>query len=511
MKNGLLSRLLRPFGKANGQSGWSERHSDIFFSLPIGVAHLSPDLRYIRINKFIEDKHGITNEDAVGRPCHELMGGVSGGAIPAACSGCGLSKAVATGRPFRFNCTAGVNTSIENVGMPVKDKSGRVVEICALVFDLSERVEQEHHLQLYANHLEGMLEEKTNELAASKRFLNNVIEGTTDAIFTLDLDGRFVFLNNSAANIFGHTVTGLSGNKLLNIIHPADKGKIERALRLADRESADSHNLSLTVLSSDGSEKNQLMSLSPLSDDDASSRFVGVCKDITHERKLERERQEFITMVTHDLKTPLTTVIGYSDLLLGGDLGKVEGEKRGAVEGIRSSAQRMLNLIRNYLSADRIRERPLSIRREKTNIEEMVLESLRSLDPQLRDKGLYTETVFGPELPALSVDPEHMERVFSNIISNAVKFTPCGGKISVNAYHSDSFVTFEIADSGGGIPAEELPLLFEKYYKGSQHSHGSGLGLYIAKSIVEAHNGTINVQSHNGKGTIFTIRIPQDN
>ncbi|HEY3347155.1 MAG TPA: PAS domain-containing protein, partial [Nitrospirota bacterium] len=170
MKNGLFSRLLRPFRNTHD---WIEQHSDILSSLPIGVAHLSPDLRYIRINKIIEDKHGITTEEAAGRPCHELMAGASGGAVPVACSGCGLSEAVTTGKPFRFNCSAGVNASIENVGMPVKDNSGKVVGICTLVFDLSERVEQERQLQLYANHLEGMLEEKTNELAASRKFLNN--------------------------------------------------------------------------------------------------------------------------------------------------------------------------------------------------------------------------------------------------------------------------------------------------------------------------------------------------
>jgi len=133
------------------------------------------------------------------------------------------------------------------------------------------------------------------------------------------------------------------------------------------------------------------------------------------------------------------------------------------------------------------------------------------MEPILKDKNISVEVNFSGDLPDVTIDKEHMERVLCNLVSNAARFTPLGGRISVSASDAgDGFVCLEVSDTGAGIPENEIPMLFDKYYQGRNSSKGTGLGLFIAKNIVEAHRGDIQVVSLTGKGTTFTIRLPQD-
>jgi two-component system phosphate regulon sensor histidine kinase PhoR len=222
-----------------------------------------------------------------------------------------------------------------------------------------------------------------------------------------------------------------------------------------------------------------------------------------------REEEEFLAMLMHDLKTPLTSITGYVSLLLSGEIGSVDKELRQPIEGIRANAQRMMGLARNFLIAGRLSESALKLEPEPVELEPLVNDCLKNMEPQIRDKGLMTQVNFEPGLPAVLVDREHMERVLSNLVANAVKFTPYGGRLSLRAYKADAHVNLELSDTGIGIPDEELPMVFRKYYqgKGSSRSRGTGLGLYIAKSIVEAHRGTITVSSRAGSGATFTISL----
>jgi len=226
-------------------------------------------------------------------------------------------------------------------------------------------------------------------------------------------------------------------------------------------------------------------------------------------RELMFEKEEVLTMLTHDLKTPLTSILGYCSILLEDEMKETDAHLRPSVEGINVNAERMLNLIRNFLAADRMNENKFKIEPVPVKIEPILMESILNMDPQLKEKDLSIEIDMGPDLPQVTADREHMERVFYNLLSNAVKFTPAGGRITVGAHDSgDGFVNLKIGDTGSGIPKDELPLLFDKYFQGSNRNLGTGLGLFIAKKVIEAHRGNISVSSMDGKGTTFTIRLP---
>ncbi|HLB25008.1 MAG TPA: PAS domain-containing sensor histidine kinase [Nitrospirota bacterium] len=502
-------------GKDNGLD-WQAQYEAIFSNLPVGIAYLTTDMRFVRINPFLEKKLGRKSEEMAGRLCYETVGmykddpGRRG--TEKVCDVCGVKSALQSGHPFKFTRAVREDFMVENIGVPLKDKDGRIIGAMEIILDITERLKMEERLQRHASELEALVEEKTRELHDSKLFLNNIIESTADAILTLDESGRVCYLNPAAEEILGCPAELLFERRLTDLVKEEDRQDLERALGQTGGLDETCHNLKVTVVTRDGQERHQMISVSPLSMGDEKNRFVVVCKDVSKERKLEREKEEFLAMLTHDMKTPLTSIIGYSTLLLDGEVGALGDEMHPPVEGIKVNAQKMLSMVRNFLSAGRMTEKLLEVKPKPQRLESLVLESLNNMKPQIKDKGLTTEVIFSPGLPHVSLDREHMERVFCNLVANAVKFTPHGGKLTVRVHGpEDGFVHLEITDTGMGISPEELPMLFDKYYqgKGSSVSRGTGLGLYIAKSIVEAHKGSIHVRSECGQGTTFTIRIPE--
>jgi len=511
-----LNRLTGKRGpQDNGGIGWQEQYEAIFSTLPVGITFLTPEMRFIRINPFLESKLGLRSEDVKGRYCYDVVGTYKDDPVRSGeariCEGCGVQKTIATGLPQRHSRKIGDGLYMENYSAPVKSGDGKVIGVIEIITDVTERVKLEERLQGYAADLEKVVEEKTREIRKSKKFLNNIIESVADAIITLDNEGRLCYFNMAVAGVFGHPGNTLPGKRLTELLAPPYAGVVESAFKDAGETGDGVHNLSVSVLAADGSERNLLMSIAPLSDSDPKSRFVVVCRDVTSENKLAREKEEFVTMLSHDLKNPLTSIIGYSHYLLSGELGKLEGETKSAVQSIKANCDTLMALVKNFLSAGKIDEKMLSMDLRPIKVEPLIMDSLSAMQPQIRNKGIVVEASVAPNLPRAIADRDQLERVFSNLLSNAVKFTPQGGRITIKTYNpGDGYIAMEVSDTGAGISENELPMLFEKYFqcKDSGVTGGSGLGLYIAKNIVEAHQGRISVESMPGKGTTFTVRLP---
>lgn len=479
----------------------------IFSNLPIGLTYLSPDMRFIRVNPFMEKKMGLTLEQIKGRHCYDTSGQYRNDPTRKGeqriCDACGVKKALQTGEPYKFIREVNPNFIIENMGVPIKDGKGNILGAVEIIVDITDRVRMEERL-------EALVEEKNGELLKSRTLLDNIINSSADAIFTLDREGRFSFLNLASETVFGRGVDRLLGRFIEEVVSPFGLGRLQEAMRRLPEKDGAFDNLKLASRGDDGLERQLLLSISPLFGEDGTNSCVGVCKDVTRERKLAEEREDFITMVTHDLKTPLTSILGYSSMLM--DLQRDEdNEARTFLDGIKVNAERMLSLIKNFLSAGRMDKKMFVIKPERVGIGLVIMDAIKVMEHQLKEKEISIEAEFPPDLPDVRVDKDYMERVLCNLISNAIKFTPLEGKISVRAYcSSNGRVHVQVSDTGVGIPQSELPLLFDKYYQGTNKSTGSGLGLFIAKNIVEAHHGEINVESQAGQGTVFTICLPHD-
>jgi len=222
---------------------------------------------------------------------------------------------------------------------------------------------------------------------------------------------------------------------------------------------------------------------------------------------LVRSRDEILGVVSHDLRNPLTTIALSTQLIPGSS----EEERREHVETIVATTRRMQRLIQDLLDATKIEHGPLSIRHDPVEPESVAREAVAAHKPLAAEKDIKFESSIGTPLPALRGDRDRLLQAIANLLGNALKFTPSGGTIRFAVEPFDSAVRFTVSDTGPGIPASDLPHLFEPFWQAKKTAHlGAGLGLKITRAIVAAHGGDISVSNIAGAGACFTLELPAD-
>lgn len=231
--------------------------------------------------------------------------------------------------------------------------------------------------------------------------------------------------------------------------------------------------------------------------------------EIAEER--ERMKMDLVSSLAHDIKNPLGIVLGYAEMLIE-MLEEKKGEKEhlDLLERIVTSGQRIVNLVTGFLDASKAEAGKLEIAHRPVSFNSLLKDVVRQQEAELQRKQLSVDLKLDEQLPEIMGDAAQLDRVFWNLIGNAIKFTPTGGKISVSCKREDSHISVAVQDTGVGIPQDELPLLFTQFkrLRGAAKIEGTGLGLFIVKTIVEAHKGSVRVESVDGQGSTFTVRIP---
>ena len=227
---------------------------------------------------------------------------------------------------------------------------------------------------------------------------------------------------------------------------------------------------------------------------------------MTEQRRIEQMKADFLAMITHDMKNPVTVIIGYTEIMLN-DM-EVGPDWREMLVSIDSSARGLLHLIMNFLDLSKIEAGALRLQRTETDINEVVQHVIQYERPLAQAKKIQMIERLQP-IPPVQVDRSQMERVFINLIGNAIKFTPRGGCVSVETSCPNGVLEVRISDTGPGIPAEQLPQLFRKYQRLScaGQTEGTGLGLFIARSMVEAHGGRVRVENRLSAGATFVVSL----
>jgi two-component system phosphate regulon sensor histidine kinase PhoR len=238
---------------------------------------------------------------------------------------------------------------------------------------------------------------------------------------------------------------------------------------------------------------------------------VTIIDDITHLRKLDEMKSAFVNMVAHEIRSPLSTVLSQIKILTDGLAGEIGTKQADILGKISRKVEGLVELTNELLDLSRI-EAGLIVQ-DKQQVQIMhILDSLVGfMQARAKEKNI-SLTLKKADLPPINADGKSMEEVFSNLITNAINYTPEGGKITIAEKVGGDFLQIRISDTGYGIPPDELPRIFERFYRvkneKTRNIVGTGLGLPIVKSIVEAHNGTIRAESKEGVGSTFSVRLP---
>jgi len=248
-----------------------------------------------------------------------------------------------------------------------------------------------------------------------------------------------------------------------------------------------------------------------------------VVKRGLEKRRLDREsralreekeamKRNFVTMVTHQLRSPLSAIMQYFEVMLGNIGGELTDNQREMLERAQQRLQGLLDLINDWLDMSRMQPGDIVSRLRPIAVAECVEAALAALEHAGRDRGITVSSELTPNLPPIHADLQSLKEVLANLVANAVNYNRDGGQVRVRARDLGQQVAIDVEDTGYGIDAKEIPFIFDQFYRGkdkdARRRPGTGLGLAIAQKIVRAHGGTISVSSELGRGSTFTVEIP---
>lgn len=229
--------------------------------------------------------------------------------------------------------------------------------------------------------------------------------------------------------------------------------------------------------------------------------------------RYNKMKSDFVSAVSHELRTPLTSIKGYAAILTEGKLGEIPPAVKERLKKINKHSDVLTKMVDDMLDISRIESGKVGMKIEKLEVKDVVDAVIDMITPQIKKKNLKLEIEIPAKLSSISADSTQIERVFINLLSNAMKFTPSQGKISIKAEEEDKFVKIEISDTGTGISEEELPHIFDEFFRCenpiNSEVKGTGLGLSLVKRIIAAHEGKIGVTSKTGEGTTFNFTLPK--
>lgn len=240
---------------------------------------------------------------------------------------------------------------------------------------------------------------------------------------------------------------------------------------------------------------------------------VVVLHDITREKTIERLKSEFLSVSAHQLRTPLASLKWSLETLLEEKAGKLNEEQKKIIEKTFNSTQRMLDLVNDLLNVAKIEEGKYVFKKVPTDLEKLTKMAIDSFEDRIKEKQIQLEfRVPLKKLPKIKIDPEKMSLVIQNLLDNAIRYNFPGGMITISLDSKNEKIEFSIKDTGIGIPESEKENIFQKFFRASNamktETEGSGLGLFVAKNIVEAHSGRIWFESQEGQGTTFYFTLP---
>lgn len=385
--------------------------------------------------------------------------------------------------------------------IPLREPSGNIIGILGTYEDVTKQKKAEREV----------IDDKLKDEA--------IIDSIGDAVFACDTDGNILIFNNVAERLTGFSEKEALGRlyrDIITFIRESDGQKGPDFIMEAMTGDKITKMVNHTILvSKDGRRIPVINSASPFKNSQGIIMgCVAVFHDVTHEREIDRAKTEFVSLASHQLRTPLSTVKWYSELLLSDKTGGLLNPKQlQYAREIYDASRRMVILVNALLDVSRLEMGTFTVEPELIRIEEVMNTCIEELKPQIVKKKLVLGKTYGPDTPRIQADPKLLSIIFQNLLSNAVKYTQDEGNVHVTIEKEKDDILIKVADTGIGIPEDQKSKIFAKLFRADNihkiDPDGTGLGLYIVKEILKATGGKIWFESKEGKGTTFFVTLPK--
>ena len=357
--------------------------------------------------------------------------------------------------------------------------------------------------------LERAVEERARELKVSEEKYRSLVDNMTDVVFTIDLEGNFTFCSQSAEKMTGYSVQQLLSMNMKELIAPEHFREIQERLQARIRGEKYLPPHQFDIVTADGKRLPLEMTTAPIVERGTLTGIQGIGRDISDRKQLEEMKDRFISAVTHEVRTPPVSIIGYLDLVL--EHSEIPQEVESNLQVMKRNADRLLSLTNDLLDIRRMESGKFELNVTPLDLKEVIKRCVEEIQPFVNQKKQNLNLNIPVGALPIQGDATRLSQVLTNLLSNAVKFTPEGGRITVSVKEKEELIEVELSDTGIGIRKEDLGKVFEPFANIQKPSYvkGTGLGLNIVKRLVEAHGGKISARSPGEwKGTTFTFTLP---
>lgn len=350
--------------------------------------------------------------------------------------------------------------------------------------------------------LDRVFRKKVVSMDAAAKRERAVVDNAVDVICSLDAYGRFLSVNQAAVRLFGFQPEELVGNSYADVVIAEDFEHVRKEVN-AVMHTGKSCAIETRVQRKDGTVADTAWSVRS-----SQNSLFCVVHDVSEKKDAERIKQEVIAMVTHDLRTPLTTVRSVLDLLDSGMSEMVLSNNGKLVKNALRSTRHMQTLVDDLLALEKMKSGRVELQIARLSLQSIFEQSVQTVSGLASDKGVLLD-VHSVDIEVLA-DEHRLARALVNLLGNAIKFSPAGATVTLSAQQDSRSVLVSVTDQGRGIPVEMKQKIFERFQqvRGTDEKIGSGLGLTIVKTIVELHGGEVDVESEEGKGSRFVIKFP---
>jgi two-component system sensor histidine kinase ResE len=353
--------------------------------------------------------------------------------------------------------------------------------------------------------LADSLQETLDQLQQEQARLRGILASVAEGIIAVDTEGAVTMINPQAAMLLGADQERALGRSVGELGLPEEVSQRFSECLCGSR-------LCSVEFQLPNPHRHLVLQVAPLrARESGRGAAVAVVRDVTAARRLDEMRRQFITDASHEIKTPLTAVGGFAAAIAEGVAADAQEQKRCASLIVRE-VERLNRLVNDLLDLSRIESGAVELTFEEVDLLELISSAVEAFQAQAREKDIEVEMDIPSDLPWVRADGDRIYQVLVNLISNALRFSQPGCRIAIAAECTDGQVRVEVRDTGPGIPADQLPYIWERFHRAdtarSRQDGGTGLGLAIVRSIVEAHGGSVSAQSVLGEGATFIFTLP---